>query len=381
MKRFILIWIMLYFPNANALQRVVIYEAPFGVKVGEYKKESAETNWEEENFVPDDFYVFKNKLIVNDKYQARWQIVDIKSKKVTRVIKNGVPLDYADLDDSVCIYKGGIYKITSNNQLSQAEIYQNDRTYGNYLNIEYVLRHYNTDLKFIKAQGFYILDSLYAAFVKKDLPVDIQYIRVKEHSAWFFRDHRAIIGGYPSALEYLIELKYEELSGRPIDTADSKVYSFPDSIESGRYFDKGFARNFANHDSNYNIYYYSEECDSFRIHDSTFNVMAYQTGNSRNPFERKTTHYREDIAIISSYDRLGQLRFWFPEPPIGEGWKKALAPIFVSDEGRIFRMIFYSHDNKTKEQIDNAKGIKIIEYIPEKKEFSHEQRVKMYGNP
>jgi hypothetical protein len=35
--------------------------------------------------------------------------------------------------------------------------------------------------------------------------------------------------------------------------------------------------------------------------------------------------------------------------------------------------------NRSKEQIDPTKGIRIREYIPEKKDFSHEARVKMYG--
>jgi hypothetical protein len=42
-------------------------------------------------------------------------------------------------------------------------------------------------------------------------------------------------------------------------------------------------------------------------------------------------------------------------------------------------MVFYSLINKPKDQIDPTKGIRILEYIPEKHDFTHEGRVKHYG--
>ena len=35
---------------------------------------------------------------------------------------------------------------------------------------------------------------------------------------------------------------------------------------------------------------------------------------------------------------------------------------------------------ETGRKIDKTKGIRIIEYIPEQKDFSHSERVKMYGS-
>ena len=90
--------------------------------------------------------------------------------------------------------------------------------------------------------------------------------------------------------------------------------------------------------------------------------------------------YCEKIQAVFSYDRFGDLRFWFPEPPIEEGWKTYAYDFKISGEGRIFNMHFYSKYGKPEEKIDKTKGIRIIEYIPEQKDFSHSERVKMYGS-
>ena len=363
--------------NAFGVERQIVYQAPYGAGNGEYHRTHRTTNWEEMYYVPGEMYVFHNKLVVNDKYGARWQVTDLNSGEEVRTIVKPPPISFIDLEDSVCLYKSSVYRITAGDTVVKWYVFQNEKP-GRYRDIDYVLCH-SSQYKIVMAGKSYCLDPNYQVVDRDELPKEIQFVAINHHSAWFFEDKQAFLGAPVRNLKYLIELKYHELAGTDTSGDVPEIYPYPDSAEAGNYFTKGFSRTWANHDSECNSYFYSNDCDSFRVHDSTFSVVLRQTGDPKNPIERKVAGYKEEMAIVSSYDRLGQLRFWFPEPPLEEGWKKAACPIFVSREGRIFRMIFYSHANKPEHQIDPTKGIRILEYIPEKHDFTHGGRVKHYG--
>lgn len=371
------VWILtiLLISNVSAVKKKIILDLPYGVEIGRVKKSEMDKTEEEKFSVPIGYYVYKDKIIIDDKYNQRGQVFSMVTNKVVGVIHGEFTFDYINLDDSVFIYRHKIFRIDANNKTKLEEIYQTGEN-GFYYPIEYILKH-PSGVKIIRAKKNYYLNDEYGVITRQELPDDIEYITVDNRSAWYFKESGVYLGAPPSNLRYIIRKKYYEY--HIADSLIPAIYEFPDTSESGNYFENGFSRKYANHDTLFNVYFYSNTCDSFRLHENTYSELVKQTGDPKNPINHEMKKYKEDIAIISSYDRLGKLRFWFPEPPLNEGWKKNAAPIFVSNEGRIFRMVFYSHVNKSLKKNDYTKGIRIYEYIPEKDDFSHEGRMKSYG--
>jgi hypothetical protein len=202
----------------------------------------------------------------------------------------------------------------------------------------------------------YYFDSSYTNIRASHVPSYILNVGVM-----YFADKKAMISDCFGCLKNNVRKHYHKLAGLPQTDSIPEVFAFPDSSEWGVYFSRvrgPESMSYLGVDTAYNTYWstgrHSPE-DSMHLYDAVF-----------------------------SYDRLGKLRFWFPEPLIEEGWMPYCGDIVVNEEGRIFKMVFYSkfkdfRKRIRKDPIDPTKGIRIIEYIPDEKDFTHQGRMERYG--
>lgn len=338
-----------------------VYNAPYGVNTGKYNY--GNTGEEECTAVPSTFFVTQKWIVIDDCYNHRCQLFDQKTKD-HRVIQreNCLEINHIYEQDSVIIESINISKITKSNQIEVMDKFAKKKHDA----FSYIARHplgYGVIRTFTNT--FYF-DSRYKQIEKSAVPHFIKDIGVI-----YFTDKKAMVSSCYDCLRKHVSENYKDLAEYKKTAEIPEVFSFPDSSEWGDYFSsKKQSMKYLGVDTAYNTYW-STESDVLRIYEKTFNLPEY---TPEGIFHHK---YHEKVKIMFSYDRLGKLRFWFPEPKLEDGWKHYCGEIVVNEQGRIFQMIFYSRINK--EKFDKSKGIRILEYIPEKADFNHEGRVKMYG--
>jgi hypothetical protein len=337
--------------NAFAVNKIIVYDAKYGENIGEYRYYYYDAP-DEASAVPTTFFMDENKLTIDDCHNNRMIIYKLKSIQ-HEIIKRKycTSLSYVDLNKYVIFDRLNLYKINTNDSLIlYKKVIEQPGDDFNYL-----LEH-PSGIKIIVSSNhkMYFFDREFNQIEKAEIPDNIQII----NGAVYFKDKKVFLTDYLPSLEYHVKNHYYELSGFPKSKPVPPLFQLPDSTEWGNYIsEENVGMAFLGYDTAYNTYwsYITDSCIGEKI------------------------QHCEKIKAVFSYDRIGNLRFWFPEPPIEKGWRKYAGNFKVSREGRIYDMHFYSRW-KPEEKIDKTKGIRIIEYIPEQKDFSHSERVKMYGS-
>jgi len=355
MKRTIVLLLVLVV-NVGAVRMKNILSEEYGVENGmcmyvDYGNE------DEESAVPRTFYVDGKSLIVDDCNKNMLTIWD-GNKQLWKNVRRKYCIDikYVDLYKSILIDWVTINNINSNDSLITIYSFKNKK--GDI--VQNIFEH-PSGYKIITTSGkrFYF-NKNYKQIQRTELPDYIQEIDL----AVYFKDKKAILTSYFDGMRKYVTEFYNELSDTNKATPPTSLFRLPDSSEQGNYFNDSTDLEYLGYDSLYNTYWLSNSI-YYRNVDSTFNSNG--------------TIYQDFVNVLFSYDRLGRLRYWFPEPALEAGWKRYSGGIIVNREGRIFQMNYYSLRGKKTDQIDKSKGIGIVEYIPEEKDFSHEERVKMYG--
>lgn len=338
---------MLICINAYAVKTNILYEANYGKSIDQYGYDFVDYI-DECSAIPASFYVCKNDIYIQDQNNHRIQIIP-KNNDIWHV-KQDTYIESVLETDSIIYSDKSILKFGSTLSDTLFAYNKKDETFS------YKVAHPKGYV--IVASNFkqYCFDSTYTLLRRPELPKFI-----KPSGVVYFTDEKAMISNSFESLKKYIKNNYYELAGIRPGIPIPEILEFPDSTEWGAYFSKaraGVSMQYLGVDSLYNTF--------------------WSTG--RYAPEDKNNHY----SGVFSYDRLGKLRFWFPEPLFENGWKKYCGDIVVNEEGRIFQMVFYSKfDNfaefKKKKNLDSRKGIRILEYIPEKDDFTHKGRVRMYG--
>lgn len=335
--------------NIYPVIRHVIFETKYGKLPGEIKYEYLDSPGES-GAVPSTFYVDNEKnIIIDDCNNEILLVIDYVAKRQKKLLrKYCVSVGYADLkENSVIVAWNAIYKI-KDDSLLLIDNYTKKNDY-----FQYLIEHPSGYKIIIAADNHYYFDKQFNQITKRELPVSIE-----DYSGIiFFKDLKAAFSKHLTNLKEFIKINYTEIAGAKRTIQVTDVFAMPDSSESP-FFRHSTRFEYLGYDSVYNTYWLSF-------------VDSIRPGLNK---------YNEKVKVIISYDRIGKLRFWFPEPDFEEGYEHYGHEIIVNNEGRIFNMFFYSLLGKPEDKIDRTKGIKIIEYIPEKKDFSHEERVKMYGS-
>ena len=342
-----MLYIFLLSVGAWAALQEEVYDAPYGSEIGAYGYENIDFAGEGNN-VPCSFYVNSNDLFVNDIINERMQVVPGMGTKAQVVSKPVWMIHYAGLNDSVLIEGDNLWRFTDGLVLKRLFALEGRKN----LDVSYVIRHPQnyTILKTNSETTFYF-DSTYTLIPDSLVPDFIEDVGVL-----YFRGVDVMVSDCFRCIRYHFRRLYQVITGAPLPEKGPHPFSFPDTSEWGTYFTEERAA----------------ESMAYLGVDTAFNTY-WSTG---------THHPRNSEAsykAIFSYDKRGKLRFWFPEPRLQQGWKHYGRGIRISPQGRIFQMVFYSLINKPKDQIDPTKGIRILEYIPEKHDFTHEGRVKHYG--
>lgn len=335
-----------------AAETKILYGAPYGTKKGEigyFLSSPSSEAWA----VPQSFYVDSNSIFIADCHNDRLLEISYGAGSQKRLVGSGcMELNYVNLRDSILINNWYLCRIRKENAIRKVTRFvdntREDFKYHVHLGDEYHLIVTTSARRFVDGQ--------LRVVEKQALPGTIEVGR-----SVYLVDKSVVVAFGISTLREELERLWNRIGGSG-DPPPDNLFGFPDSSEWGQYFTKARpdeSMGYLGVDREYNTYW------------STGRQSPEDTANS--------------YVSVFSYDKQGKLRFWFPEPTLESGWKHYLGGIVVNSEGRIFQMSFYSkfHDfenHREKTNVDPEKGIRILEYLPGKEDFTHEGRVKLYGS-
>ncbi|MBD3315355.1 MAG: hypothetical protein GF344_06180, partial [Chitinivibrionales bacterium] len=344
-----LIFIMLIITLSFAANKKIVYRTAYGREFGMVSYELRDYP-DECTAVSSTFFIVGSYLYLQDGNGRVLKIV-LNDRRIADTLPN-VHLKYVNIEESYIIAYKSIERIQGCKSFTIFQSKGKSESFRNFV------LHPSGFLILVTNRSTYYFDSTLTLITQSNLP---DYIKVKK--AFVFLDEEALITFGIDEMRNAVSIWSHKLWGNRTMPQTADLFPFPDSTEWGPYFKDrrpSVSIKYLGYDIQYNTYW------SARRKEPRDTANSYQA--------------------IFSYNRFGELRYWFPEPLLEPGWKHHCdGDIVISKEGRIFQMAFYSKyedflNRKKKECIDTTKGIRILEYIPEKKDFTHECRVELYGS-
>lgn len=349
--------LLLLMIDVFAVKKEIVYEANYGKNIGEYLYVNY-GNVGEESAVPKTFYVDGEMLIIDDCNNDRLAIIEYKKRNHQYVNrKQCLDIAYVNLSDSIIIDWAAVYRFNPDKSLK--EIFKLLQKQGDILS--FFVEHPKGYKIINTIDNRLYFDSSFKQIQKYELPNFIQEI----NGLIYFKDEKAMLSRNLKSLKTNLTKYYGDLTGLPKNRKVPTVFELPDSTEWGEYLNNDIDIEYLAYDTSYNTYW------------RWFTPIERKY---KNAFEFNGGNYQENVVAIFSFDRLGKLRFWFPEPELENCWKRYSGGIVINRDGRIFQMNYYSLANKPSNEISKTKGIQVVEYILDAKDFSHKERVKMYGS-
>ena len=339
----------------SAAQVDVFYNAPYGSKLGEYAHGWFGPTCGEACAAPRTFFVDRKTIAIDDCHSERTVLYDVGSDKHSSFSRERC-YDIAHFDAEhmlvIAEHYMAVGRLTSGGELKWDKPFAK-RPRDSF---ELFVEHPSGVGIGLTSKGKVFFDSTFVPVEPSVLP-----FAASESGITYIKEKAAMVTECFPCLRKELWLSYNRVTGRPRPDDRSQVLPLPDTTEWAEYFKP------VRGTRNLNL---------LGI-DTAFNT--YWSAPRMSPEDPLHTY----VAVFS-YDKEGNLRFWFPEPVLDEEWNHYSGDIRVSRDGRIFQMIYYRLykdplGRHKRKNIDPTKGIRILEYIPEKHDFTHGGRVKHYG--
>jgi hypothetical protein len=332
--------------DAFAVGVNVVYTAPYGVDVGQYGYDAGHSM--DENYsIPRSYFCTREWILVDDIHNERLQLYHRRSEEHSIICrKQSIDINMASSRDSVIWGRSRLIRIMNNGTLATVA------TYGRRKGEVYAAL-------FLFPSGTKVLETNYARYI---FSADYQLLAQGAVPSVMIKDNVICFDSCTIVQSKCFTCLREHYV--PVDSTwqPERIapYSLPDSSEWGMHFE-GLGDKILRYlgaDKDYRSYW---GCNT----------------DSKDEVEGRR-------QAVFAYDSKGTLDYWFVEPQPSEGWSYSTDRVNVSHDGAVTRMMFYTrytdfHRRIPKSAIDTTKGIRIVEYIPDEMDKSHEGRVKRYG--